>query len=658
MEREVGASDLGFVSDFKSRISHLAEVEDLIHRGIDCGALPDPWNILGFQGMFPLSAAQEDSIRDPRIDDLTHLMENVFDIYSLIISEAASAGERSVVPSLTAGMKRLAAWWDQFASVEIQGVRRVHGAEAVISAEHVAESMARWREKGEATGDLAFWKQHLEGFRTPKAFALVLDALLHKEDYRAAMALLMTWLNQVEQVPLEDGPYSFHLLALRWMIGATRSRPADWLLVQKFFDYLEANAEEYWDVPEWETGVGTAQAKEDSPFAAAYEGMTYQDTTDDDTEGSVVDGGGPLPEFDLEPEANRVGKRLAFLSTVGRLWQVTAWRSSRIDRHEEWEQMLAQWLDTVLNHQRKLGVLLDSVHNHPIPQPMGSYESMVEYDRRRALKEHLLHAGVATGLDLHLAAVAIRGVLGDDQEGNKASDPLDPSSPAWEPLMHRLVYALIHGDRNEARESLPGFVETFQKEPLLIPALSEGGQPKQILRVRIAQTMLRTLLANLPRLGLLRETFDLLQTARAMERGNAPEGLALTEFNHLFQAAFEGVVTTLVDSSGGWPGMATDLPLDFSITESLPASSQPRSQTPEPVEGADARLVEILEALAGPFFRLWVEHSQTARLSVIEKLRPEEWDAVRTFIQRYGRDLFHVKFMTLANLRGILRGSI
>src|SRR5206468_2345861 len=120
-----------------------AEIEDLIRRGIDCGALPDPWNILGFQGMFPLSAAQEDSIRDPRIDDLINAMEHLFDLYSRLLSEAAGAGERALVKSLTTDMRRLATWWDRFASVEIQDVRRVHGGETVASAEHVAQSMGR-----------------------------------------------------------------------------------------------------------------------------------------------------------------------------------------------------------------------------------------------------------------------------------------------------------------------------------------------------------------------------------------------------------------------------------------------------------------------------------------------------------------------------------
>src|SRR5207245_3330675 len=121
-------------------------------------------------------------------------------------------------------LRRLAGWWDRFATVEVSDVRRVHGGETVASAEHVANALARWRERGETTADLAFWRDHLEGFQSAKAFALVVDALLRKEDYRAAMALLVNWLGQAEQVSLEDGGHSFHTLALRWMLACTGKR--------------------------------------------------------------------------------------------------------------------------------------------------------------------------------------------------------------------------------------------------------------------------------------------------------------------------------------------------------------------------------------------------------------------------------------------------
>jgi hypothetical protein len=233
------------------------------------------------------------------------------------------------------------------------------------------------------------------------------------------MALLMTWLNQVEQVLLEDGVYSFHIVALRWMLGATGAAdakseirkpksetiivefPGDISLVRKFFDYLEANAEDYWNVPQLETADAgdPAEEKRDSPFAAAYEGMTYQDTTDDDTEGAVADGGGPPADLDLEQEAERLGKRLRFLSTVARLWQVAAWRCSRLSQNHSIDPALAQWLETALNHQERLSGLLDSIHDYAVPEPCGSSYSVVKYDRGRSLKGHRLHTAVEPGLD-------------------------------------------------------------------------------------------------------------------------------------------------------------------------------------------------------------------------------------------------------------------
>jgi hypothetical protein len=161
--------------------------------------------------------------------------------------------------------------------------------------------------------------------------------------------------------------------------------------------------------------------------------------------------------------------------------------------------------------------------------------------------------------------------------------------------------------------------------------LTEGGTPRQILRVRIAQTILRALLSNLPRLGLLRETYDLLRTARAMEQSQPIRGRGVTEFNHFFQAAYQAIVESVVESASGWAS-----PHD-----------------------SDEELVAVLERLTAPFMALWVEHSRSLQLSVLETLTGEsEWRAVQAFVQRYGADLFHARFMTLANLRGILhRGA-
>lgn len=603
----------------------LTEVEDLLRRGIACGALADPWNILGFQGLFPLFQSREDSVRDPRIDELVHVVEHIFDLYAKLMSEAAAQGQRGLIEQLTPRLRRLAAWWDRFATTTVGEVRRLSGAEAVASAEHVATALGRWHERGEATADLAFWREHLASFQTPKAFALVVDALLRKQDYRSSMALLMNWLSQAEQVPLDGGEYSFHPLALRWMIGAANrapdpaQRPDDRSpdLVEKFIDFLEVNAEDYWQVPTLEASkkAGTEDAEEEDVYGAAYEDVTYEDSTDDDQEAELLGAPTPVDEFNLQEEGERLFKRLRFLSTVARLWPLAA--RSRWPRRAR----INDWLETARHNQQKLLALLDAIHAYPIPQPRGTFDA-VEHDRRRVLKEQLLYAAINTCLDTSLAVTALQGV--GEAEAKTVSG-------TWQPLAIRLEQALFRGDAAQAQSTLPRFIELFRPEPLLYHALADGGEPRQILRARTAQTVLRALAAHLPRLGLLRETFHLLRTARAMEQAHQLPGRGMTEFNHIFHAAFQTVVDTVIESSTEWGEEA----------------------------GGDRGLAELLETLTSPFLRLWIDHSRSMQLSALETLRgPDEWRKLQEFIQRYGGDLFQARFLTLGNLRGILHRGV
>ncbi len=586
------------------------EIEDLLQRGIACGALPDPWNILGFQALFPLSAAQEDAVRDTRIDQLIDTMADLFGLYDRLLSDAAGRGDEVRLKQLTAGMRRQATWWDRFATVEVGEVRHVHGGELVASAVHVAGALAQWHARGAASADLPFWRAQQENFRTPQAFARVVDALLRIEDYRAAMALLITWLGQAEQVPLEQGEFSFHQLALRWMLGLTRpgAAPAGAPeLAAKFLDFLEANAEDYWQVPRLELADARPdEPKEESLFGAAYEGVTYRDSAADDQEGSVAEGGPAPGEFPLTWEAERLEKRLAFLSTVARLWQIAAPQSAGTAQS-------TGWLAAARANQQRLLALVDAIAAYPIPAPTGSQDALIEYDRRRVLKEQLLNRAIDTCLDTFLAVSTLQGVLGE----------IGPTAaaPPWSHEASRLERALLQGDAVAARVVLPEFLTRFRGEPLLFKPLSAGGQPKQILRAQIAQHVLRALVATLPRVGLLRETYQVLRTARAMEEAKPPESRGVTQFNELFQTGFQALLEAVVSS------------------ESFD----------------DGDLADTLAKIARPCLALWFEHSRTLRLSALEGLRTEQdWAELRGFVQRYGSDLFHARFMTLGNLRGIL----
>src|SRR5262249_35399658 len=127
---------------------HLANAEKLLRRGIDCGALADPWNMLGFRGPFPLFAAREDSIHDARIDELLELVGGLFAAYAVVLGEAAARGMPERQASLSENLQRLASWWDQFAGYEVADLPRVHGGDAAASAEHVATALALWRAGG------------------------------------------------------------------------------------------------------------------------------------------------------------------------------------------------------------------------------------------------------------------------------------------------------------------------------------------------------------------------------------------------------------------------------------------------------------------------------------------------------------------------------
>ena len=160
------------------------------------------------------------------------------------------------------------------------------------------------------------------------------------------MALLVQWLSQAEEIPLVEEDYSFHDLALDWMEDLwddeeddRRARAPDaadddgpagmsdrrtpqerWALARKFLDYLEANAEELWEVPRFELaddeagGNATEDDEDDDIYGAAYEGVTYRDSTDDDFEGEMLEGDGgdravrpPTSSWWARPSGSSVG---------------------------------------------------------------------------------------------------------------------------------------------------------------------------------------------------------------------------------------------------------------------------------------------------------------------------------------------------------------
>ncbi len=622
----------------------LAEVEDLLRRGIDCGALIDPWNILGFQGLFPIFPGRDDTVRDPRAEDLILTVGRQFDLYAQGLAAAAADSDRAVEEQFRGGMRELAGWWDKFATPAVSDLPRVHGGERSEAADHVARAMALWKTGGAA--DPAFWRKHREGFRTPAAFAQVIDALLTHGDYRASLALLVTWLSEADAVPLQDPSASFFRLAFRWLRAVTAGGAvpaADRApLVRRFFELLEANALDRWSVPDLGLGPvrpepGEAGEGDEDTFASAYEGVTYRDSTDDGVEGAVAEGGGPAPgEFALDGEAERAEDRLRFLAAVARLWRTAAVPDLWPKADPTAAAAVGEWLRTARGNLAALRGLAERLYRVQVPEPAGGVEGVMEYDRRRAVKGHLLELAVQTAVETAAAARALAALLSRSAElppkppgTSDAPRPLGPTAelPTWEPIAVRLERAVASGDAAGARRLLPSFVALFRHEPLLVCPPTDGGAPAQAVRAQTALQTVESLLARLPRLGLLRETYQLTKLARVMERNDPPEGRRVSSFDQLFRTAVTGVVDALLTSARDWGEDA----------------------------GEDGPLASALRQVADSFQGLWVDHSVGLRLSTLEAvLDPDDWAQLQAFVRTYGGDLFTVRFLTLSNVRGIL----
>ena len=359
--------------------AELPRVENLLHAAIECGAMVDPWNILGFGGQYGLFPAIENSVHDHRVDELLDMVGAIFALYVRIYKAAAATGDLALQETLTDGLGALARWWDKFASVEVDTIDGISGQATLESAQHVAAALRAWHQGGAAAGDLGFWREHVEQFRSPKAYAMVIDTLLDHRDPVAAMALLVQWLGQGEEIALVEEDYSFHDLALVWMetlwqhetpaAGAAAAPPPQqrWPLARKFLDYLEANADEYWQVPHFEMAAeilgdqGQPEEAEDAAetedegglFGAAYEDVTYRDSTDDGVEGEMFETGQSATDFELVGEAERIVDRLNFLTTVAQLWKMTAMASVPADAADR-DEVLAGWLVQAEGNYRRL----------------------------------------------------------------------------------------------------------------------------------------------------------------------------------------------------------------------------------------------------------------------------------------------------------------
>jgi hypothetical protein len=666
--------------NLRAAVDELPQVFALMRRGIDCGAIVDPWNIIGFDGNFSLFPATENSIRDHRIDDLVELVNETLSLYSELWANAAAVNELSLCEQIRQQFSEFVEWWHQFAAHEVMSVDAVDPQDVFAAAQHVAEALNLWHQQGAPAGNLEFWAQHARMFDSPSAFRLAIEALMDRQDFRTSSALLVLWLSQNEKIDLQQGDVSFYDLLWRWVSAqGAKIRSADpsdsaavWNAVRKFHDYLEANAEGYWRVPKfsvgWSRDAGQERRKgtpddsdsadQDNILRAAYENFTYEDETDDGFEGTVFENGNQS-ESELEAEAERIVERLEFIASLSDYWRMVAMfplqlndqplapRGKYIDPLDNRRETLGEWLSQAQKFRHDLSVLLGTVHDFALPTSGVDAESMFSYDRMRLYKESLAQQIINCSVQVETAIRMLASVnlAIDVLTENRSLDNVDSSFQEARPIVAVLA-AMVLRDREAIIEMFPRLSDYLQRCRLLYVPLSRGGSPQEIVQFRTDQTSIRVLLETLPLLGLLNEPYELTKMAMNMERNMPIEQGAVTEFDELFRVAFSSMVKSLVIASQQRSARRSEQKIS-------------KKKLREVQESEQEALFNCSQDLTESMLMIWLEHSRTLRLSVLERVaRTHQWQALLKFIKSYGADLFTQEFLQLSNIRAILHQGV
>lgn len=645
-------------NDVLPAIELLESIPAMLNRGIECGALVDPWNILGFQGQFPLFSAREDAIPDSRIETLMGLMESIFHAFSRSLGEAGAHGLDEAGKRISVVYQGLADWWDRFGSDVIEDLPDVDGHESWEAATHVASIMQEWRAAGESAGDVTFWRDRVERFQSAQSYALVVDALLQKSDSVASMGLLMQWASQLDEVGVECPQHSIFSLLIRWMKLAVRelatgeefsSRIAQ---IRRLFAFLEANAEGWWSVPRLRDNSGQQssalppellfgeplddddlddESEVDDVFRAAYDDVVFRDSAEDGNWGDTVEGEFGAANGEFEAINREFEPRLKFLNAVGQLWQMAAaafatalyQRQTTTVLDEPLIEAITNWHQQSQRWQIDLAELMENVWDRELSEPFGDHDGNVEYDVQLQVKFYLLHQVINTLICLQNAERLLNGIIPDEVAVARGTDQ--------DRRLSQVYRAVVQRDRDAVREQLPALLSRLSRNPLLYVPLESGGDPGQILRTQALQSVIRFLLRELPQLGMFRETWHLLYTALRMERKWRPKGQAITEFDRLFQTALRCSLEALVRNVNSWSKREAE-PEDY---------------------------IDAVSKVLDPYQWLWSEHSRTMLISSVDRLRKEaEWEEIESFIKTYGGDLFHASQLSLGNIRAILHHGV
>jgi hypothetical protein len=697
--------------DLNEAVEVPSAVRALLLKGIECGAIVDPWNILGFAGNFARFTGPDSAVHDHRVDELIHIMELLFSFLSRLWREAAAQNNSTISNRIELEFQSLATWWQKYAAYEVDDLDATDPAISLESARLVAHALRLWHQGGASAGDIKFWAPHANIFDSPKAYALVIEALLERGDFVASMALLVHWLSQASEVGLQSGQISFSDIARDWLytlqrtsrtpVGDDLTIEAKWQHIQKFFDYLEANGEELCGPPvfrlgqakngkdnsgemqatglDWDEDAADDAGDDASPFSAAYEDVVYEDSTDDGVDGSIFEEESDSQD-ELLAEGRRLSEHLNFQSAMAVMWKQVAlaprlFADNSNEYQERQVEAMHQWCATANKNRLGLLALVESIQQYRVPRGGSDQDSMGRYDRKRLVKESLLEDTIAAAIEAsdarRMLLSAIAAIGGKEEILENEADLL----PEEDRLAVQLFGRLMSGQREDVEELFSKYITILRGKKLLYLPLARRGSPQDIFFVRLRRRVITHLLTWLPRQGFYYQACQLVDTARFMEHQHPVGAGAVTEFDELFQMAYKSIVGSVLRSAFAWQAnsdsdaadrklpheAATAFPLSVALgidplSEWTDLEDLVDSQQPEPDSDT---IIPILEQLTEVLLGSWLSHSRTLRLSILETVDSDrQWKSLVEFIENYGAGLLTQNFLKLGNVRAILHQGV
>ncbi len=638
----------------RAALDHLDTATDLLFRAVGCGAIVDPWNILGLAGQFPLHEPGGESLPDPRVDDLIDETASILDGYAAVWRQAAIEGAHAEATRADNALEKLATWWDRYATTTVSGVDHLSGREVRDSTREVIASLQRRHAAGAEPPPAGLWRKEVASYSSPRSHAEAAESLLREGDLDGAMGLLVCWASLLEGPTLEQLGGEWLAAAARWLARAFVDRsPEGRARVRRFLELIEANTSGVADIIEMaaagrEPVDATAadmfdvgdddQSDGEESVASAYESMVWRDSTDDGVDGGMLEHEQPGGMAGSGPAA--VEQAAEFLAGCSRLLRHAVTAACAADTatgsgpdREEIDAVVG-WRHTLRRQRRAMMRAAGLIAGRDVAAPLGMPEAEVDRIRwqRDAAAERLVDAAVEItetlwmlSARLHFAAPRSACTTRDAEQRG---------------LVGHLFAALLRGDAAATRRLLDDVCGRLAGKAVLYVPLSRGGRPDRIVRARSRERLLTRLCGCLPRIGLVAEATRLVQLAKSLERKRPKGGASVSEFDRVFEAAATALVERIVESAHT-PG----------------GKDAGGEAVPEAV--AKQRILDGLALLVPKLLETWMTHARQLRLSVLERVRDQKaFDTLREFIEQYGAGLFTQHVLTPPSLRGILRGGV